>query len=258
MNSYCVYRHISPARKVYIGITKQNPLNRWAGGRGYRKNEYFFRAITKYGWDNFAHEILFDGLTRNEACEKEIALIAAHRSNNPEYGYNITTGGDHYLHTAETKKKISEGHKNPSEETRRKIGQASRGRHPSPEALARMSAAQTGRTHTEETRNKISAANKGRKVSEETRQKISEHRKGKGVGPRNLSDSTKALMREHHKGGAESKAVLCVETCIIYKSVNDAARALGIAKSPISKCCRGVPHYNTAGGYHWKWAEIKE
>lgn len=73
--NYKVYCHISPNNKVYIGITQQEPKQRWQGGKGYKENQYFYRAIQKYGWDNFQHEILFENLTKQEAEKKEIELI---------------------------------------------------------------------------------------------------------------------------------------------------------------------------------------
>ena len=37
MNSYSVYLHITPSKKVYVGITSQTNLNRrWQNGEGYR------------------------------------------------------------------------------------------------------------------------------------------------------------------------------------------------------------------------------
>ncbi len=68
---YCVYKHTSPNGKVYIGITRQNPIKRWMNGKGYAHNTHFYNAILKYGWSNFRHEILFTGLTREDACQKE-------------------------------------------------------------------------------------------------------------------------------------------------------------------------------------------
>ena len=93
--SYTVYKHITPNGKIYIGITKRNPLKRWQNGRGYSTNKHFSRAIKKYGWNNMIHEILFSGLSEDEAKIKEIKLIAYYKSNNPKYGYNITSGGDY-------------------------------------------------------------------------------------------------------------------------------------------------------------------
>lgn len=96
---YCVYKHTSPSGKVYIGITSLKTNVRWANGLGYRNQKVFYRAIQKYGWDNFLHEILFVDLTEDEAKNKEVELIKQYKSNctkwqNPAYGYNSTDGGD--------------------------------------------------------------------------------------------------------------------------------------------------------------------
>lgn len=93
-DNFCVYKHTSPGGKVYIGITGRNPLARWRGGEGYRRNTLFYRAILKYGWNSFKHEILHDGVTKSAACALEIALIKSHDSTNPRKGYNNSTGGE--------------------------------------------------------------------------------------------------------------------------------------------------------------------
>ena len=92
---YKVYMHIAPNGKKYIGITRQeNPKKRWgSNGCGYMDNAYFWKAIQKYGWNNFQHEILFENLTKEEAEQKEIDLIAKYQSNKAEFGYNISSGG---------------------------------------------------------------------------------------------------------------------------------------------------------------------
>lgn len=38
---YTVYKHTTPSGKVYVGITKQKPEQRWDNGNGYKKNEHF-------------------------------------------------------------------------------------------------------------------------------------------------------------------------------------------------------------------------
>lgn len=114
---YTVYKHTSPSGKIYIGITSQRPESRWHNGRGYIDNEYFTRAINKYGWDNISHEILFVDLTKDEAERKEIELIELYKSNNREFGYNIENGGSTIgKHSEYTKLKISnslKGERNP-------------------------------------------------------------------------------------------------------------------------------------------------
>lgn len=91
--NYYVYKHTNRLNgKIYIGITRQNPERRWQKGYGY-KGTYFWNAVCKYGWDTFNHEILFSGLSKENACEIEKRLIAIYHSNQREFGYNICEGG---------------------------------------------------------------------------------------------------------------------------------------------------------------------
>lgn len=105
---YYVYKHTNIFNdKVYIGITCRDPKKRWNNGYGYRNNKYFWRSIQKYGWnEGFVHEILYEDLTYESACQKEIELIATYNSTNPNYGYNHHKGGQY--HDYETRQKISQ------------------------------------------------------------------------------------------------------------------------------------------------------
>ncbi len=113
ITTYCVYMHtlLIDGRK-YIGITKYgtNPEKRWGKtGNGYKNNEYFYRAIKKYGWDAFKHEVVFESLTKDQACAKEIALIKLFNTTNSRFGFNLSNGGDSSVlyHMAEsTREKI--------------------------------------------------------------------------------------------------------------------------------------------------------
>lgn len=131
---YCVYKHTAPNGKVYIGITGRSPRERWRNGNGYYQNTHFKNAIEAYGWDNFQHEILFDGISKEEACEIEKYLIKKYKSNIREHGYNNSSGGENpaegVKHSAETKAKQSDAHKNyrPSDETRKKISNSKKGK----------------------------------------------------------------------------------------------------------------------------------
>ena len=102
--------HTSPNGKVYIGITCKTLAGRWGpGGNGYQKQPYFWNAIKKHGWDNFKHEIILYDLSKEDACEKEREYISKYKSNLPEYGYNLTSGGDvGFKHSPEAVAKISE------------------------------------------------------------------------------------------------------------------------------------------------------
>ena len=93
---YLVYIHTNKINgKVYIGQTCQKPEYRWGShGQGYVECPHFWRAIQKYGWINFDHTIQADGLTHDEACAQEIELIAQLKATDPQYGYNLSHGGD--------------------------------------------------------------------------------------------------------------------------------------------------------------------
>lgn len=104
---YTVYRHVCPNGKMYIGMTSKDPKKRWESKYG--KNKRFNDDIQKYGWNNIKHEVLFSGLTQEEAEEKEIELIKLFDSTNPARGYNIAKGGKSnsgYHHSEQTKNKI--------------------------------------------------------------------------------------------------------------------------------------------------------
>ena len=89
-----VYVHTSPSGKMYVGITSRDVRQRWQNGRGYIKNDHFYRAIQKYGWNNFEHEVIAENLTKDEACEMEKALIKKLKSNDYHFGYNLSAGGE--------------------------------------------------------------------------------------------------------------------------------------------------------------------
>lgn len=227
--SFTVYQHINKTnQKRYIGITQQNVTRRWRfDGSGYKNNPYFWHAIQKYGWDNFDHIIIKTGLSQQEACEMERDLIAQYQSNDLVHGYNIADGGQFNIMPLSTRQRMSAERKgkgcgadNPNYGNHKLAGENN--------------------------------PNYGKHHSEEVRKRISENRKGKGL--HEFTDEHKQKLRDNHAGGDDKKKVLCVETGIIYSSINEAANTMGINKKMISNCCRNVPHYKTAKGYHWQFA----
>lgn len=114
---YKIYKHTSPSGKAYIGQTKQLVDKRWLNGLGYTNCPKFWRAIQKYGWNNFSHEILEEVETVEEAIEREQYYIDLYDS--IAQGYNIKPAGNHEW-TEEMKEKarqsklgkpLSEDHK---------------------------------------------------------------------------------------------------------------------------------------------------
>lgn len=80
--------------KLYIGITNDYK-KRWSNHKCCNSpNMVIARAIKKYGVDNFIFEILFSGLSIEEAEEKEIELISSLNTLVPN-GYNVEKGGRH-------------------------------------------------------------------------------------------------------------------------------------------------------------------
>lgn len=116
MNNYIVYVHTNKRDgKRYVGITSQSPNRRWRNGNGYYENEHFYRAICRDGWENFTHEIVLAGASKETACQKERELIALYKSNDERYGYNKSVGGENpnegMTMSAEAKAKMSKAHK---------------------------------------------------------------------------------------------------------------------------------------------------
>lgn len=92
---YKLYMHLNKTNgKVYIGQTKQSYVSRWDNGKGYSHRSRFAKAIKKYGWNGFEHIPLIEGLSKIEADYFERFFIAFFDSQNPEFGYNLTAGGD--------------------------------------------------------------------------------------------------------------------------------------------------------------------
>lgn len=176
MNDYIIYMHSSPNNKIYIGITHLKPEHRYGkNGNGYRNCTIFWRAIQKYGWDNFQHIILAENLSKEWACKLEQDLIWKYRANNPKYGYNNSAGGE----------SGSFGH-NMSDESRQKISQAL-----------------MGHKHSVETKQKIGIANskalKGKKLPQTVRDKISKNNARYWAGKR-LPENVLQKAAETNKG----------------------------------------------------------
>lgn len=96
IKNWCVYCHTNKINgKKYIGITCQNPPEkRWKNGIGYKGSVLFYNAIKKYTWNGFKHEILMIELTEKESKQKEIEFIKKYRTNDRNFGYNLTFGGE--------------------------------------------------------------------------------------------------------------------------------------------------------------------
>lgn len=213
MSTYTVYRHTAPNGKMYVGITKMRPKRRWDCGRGYKENEYFSRAIAKYGWDNFNHEILLEGLTVDEASLAEKIFIGYWDLTNRNKGYNLESGGvANWEMTEETRRKISEAQigRKASEETKRKMSEARRGKR---NPMYGKRGTNYGKHFTQATKDKMSASCKHKRAVAQ------------------LDMQTGKLINQ-------------------FDSIIGAGRNTGINAKHISACCNG--NRKSAGGFIWK------
>ena len=109
------------------------------------------------------------------ATDETIEQIARDYENAMKDAYDVISKahkGKH--HSAETRKKISEGNKGKQAGEKHPMY----GRHHSEDAKRRQGAAWKGRCHTEESKKKMSEAQKGKPKSAEHKKKISEAKQG--------------------------------------------------------------------------------
>ena len=260
--AYTVYVHVNKTNgKKYVGITKQSTKTRWQYGNGYKSCTHFGRSIKKYGWNNFEHIIYAKNLTKEDACELEVKLIAKFQSTNPEFGYNSTFGGESNIRTPEITEKIRKANigKRLSEETRQKISKA-----------------HMGKTASAETRKKLSLAGKGKRtgkdnpmygkpVSNETRNKISLANRGENHPNygKNLSTEIREKISSTQRGSNSPRArkVICLTTGEQFGAISEATLKYKINKNGIIRCCQNTGRQNVAGkhletGEPLKWAYV--
>lgn len=235
MKKFCVYAHVFPNNKVYIGITCLKPSYRWNYGKGYKKQKLIYNAILKYGWDNIKHIVLFANLNETQAKELEIMLIKKYKANDPKYGYNQTQGGDGTLGLRLSQKRKDNIRKAKlgkprSEETKKKISESEKGKKISKQQIEKRKAT---------IKQKYPS---GIKFSQEAKQKLSQRMKGNkyNVGiHRNKKYSEKVSIK-----------VECIETGEIFSSILEASQQKNINMSNLQLASRGIR--KTAGGFHWK------
>ena len=113
-----IYCAISPSNKKYYGYSINfEQRKRWHYRDAIIKNgiNYFHKALRKYGFENFIWNIIeeHERETKIELhgilCEREIYWILKDKTYLPEFGYNMTKGGDGvlgYKFTKEQYKKV--------------------------------------------------------------------------------------------------------------------------------------------------------
>ena len=166
--------------KVYYGQTKSNPpSHRWNRHKYSSKNQCkvpIHCAMRKHGIENFKFEIICSCDTLDELNKKEIEIIFSSNSFCPN-GYNVMKGGDNFERT---------------EEHKRKIGDALRGKQKTAEHVEKMKISKKGIglgiPKSEEHKQKISKAHLGKKKPQtrEHSEKIRQLRIGTKQSPETI------------------------------------------------------------------------
>lgn len=253
----CVYKHTSPSGKVYIGITCTSPFARWRNGSGYSSQPAIANAIAKYGWENFTHEILAKDLTREEASAKEKEYISFFKSDNPQYGYNCTSGGDAKYFVSETtrnkqseaKKRFIELHPEYLEEMRLRLIKAYAEMDEEHRARISKALSESGKRHYQHHPERAIAARERSKKLWKSKE-FHERACAAMMGIKR-SETARANM-----SAARKLPVLCVETQDIFPSSYEASIFAGVTKICVCDCCNAKQE--TAGGYHWRYMRDSE
>jgi hypothetical protein len=173
-------------------------IGKGKGNRAYRRRDKGIKPPK----DKSKILILKQNLTEEESFRHEVYMIAVFGRKDLGTGilHNRTNGGDGVsgaVVSDETRRKMSEALKGKprSKEIRRKISEAHKGKTHSEKSRRNMSESQKGKTFSEETKRKLSEAKKGKTFSEEHKRKLSESQKGKS-----RSEESKRKLSEANKG----------------------------------------------------------
>lgn len=209
---WIIYKHTNKINgKSYIGQTCQKKELRWNNGRNYDRAYKFGKAIDKYGWDSFTHEILEDNiLTQKEANNREIYYIEIYDSFRS--GYNSTKGGDNGEHLGREVLQIS---------TKGNV-------------VRQYCSTSEAERATGILAQNIGACLLGYSITA-----------GGYFWARPIDYFNQWTPPRSRK----EKPVICVETQQTYDSITRASEETGICCSMISKCV--LRKAITAGGYHW-------
>lgn len=270
---YCIYKHVFPDGKIYIGKTKRRPLTRWKS-YAYKNQTRIYTAILENGeddWiDNTEHYYLdYDytwklwkrGLGKyltnifdsEEAGYLEEYWIDEYDSTDIEKGLNCTTGNDSgFSYTDDARKRNGEskpdynGEHNPF----------------------------FGKSHSEETRNVISNKHKqriketgivnfkGQHHSDNTKMIIGQKAKER------IAKTGKVSFKGSHHNETTRQYLSLIRSVPVtqytldgqrvkqYDSGMEAAKTVGVSLSALSACVMRRTH--SCAGYIWRREDVSK
>jgi group I intron endonuclease len=172
MSIYTIYKSVNTKTgKVYIGFDSNWPNRVRIHKSASKKQDYkFYRAIRKYGWDNFEWSVIYQSKDKQHTL-KQMETYFINEYNSMKNGYNSTLGGDGcfgMILSEEAKKKISQGNKIPKPQTAEHLKNRIESLKKNPNAFRGM----LGKTHSPETKNKLSLSQKGISKTEQHKSKM--------------------------------------------------------------------------------------
>lgn len=236
MEVYCITNLVN--NKKYIGITSTTTDARYRRHLNKAKNgsmNAIHCAIRKYGEKSFKVETLRNCDSWDNLCDTEVKLISEYNTFVPN-GYNMTYGGEGVLGVKRIKSEEERANHSQkmkghavSEETRRKIGDAHRGKKPPKEQLEALIKFNTGRKDSQEAIERKRIAATGRLHTQEAKNKMSEMAKKRTHN--NLLDMDVIAKREETKYNKSLK----IEIDGVIKSIREWSECPGISIKTIDR-----------------------
>ena len=216
IKNFKIYAHVNKTNgKVYIGQTQKELSDRF-GKNGIRyKGQVFYKAILKYGWNNFEHILLFDNLTSEMANILEIELINKYKTTNGDYGYNVSSGGNcvenrksayagKYLSVVVLNRDLEIIDKCPSvETTKKKYGKINMNYNRKPYFI--------NKDYIFIFENKYEDVINSKKLHEDIR---------------------------YYKGARRRRPVICMNNLLVFGTTKEAGEYAGVSQTMITECCQ--------------------
>lgn len=158
--------------KVYVGQSV-NIERRWLAHKEASENGkelHLYRAIRKYGIDNFSLKVLMYINDKSLMNELEAKFIIDYNSTDRKFGYNLQSGGKSFLQSEETKEKLRTVFS--SENVKEKCRVSHLGKRHSESSKEKMRQAKLGVPQSKEHINNCRASKLGKRPSLETKEKM--------------------------------------------------------------------------------------